>query len=107
MIIYILCYLTGYDSPQLKHLFRYVVPAVSSMWYKLGLELFDDEDVPLLDNIKANHPYSSETCCMEMFNLWCNKKLEGSWMQILDALKHIHHNKLAKQLLVQLRYTCK
>ena len=75
------------------------------MWYKLGLELFNDEDVPLLDNIVANHPDNCEACCMEMFKLWCNKNLEESWKKILDALKHIHQNKLAKQLLVRLPYT--
>ena len=48
------------------------------MWYELGLELFDDEDVPLLDTIKANHPDSCETCCMELFKLWLNKTPEGS-----------------------------
>ena len=69
------------------------------MWYKLGVQLFDDEDVPLLDNIKANHPNNCEICCMEMFKLWCNNKPEGSWEQLLDALKQIHQNKLAKQLL--------
>ena len=75
------------------------------MWYELGLELFDDEDVPLLDTIKANHPDSCETCCIEMFKLWLNKTPEGSWKILLDALKHIHQNKLAKQLLDRLQYT--
>ena len=93
------------DSPQLKPLFKYVVPAVSSMWYKLGIELFDEEDFPLLDNIKVDHPDSCETCCREMFKLWCNKKPEESWKNILDALKNIHQNKLAKQLLDRLQYT--
>ena len=74
------------------------------MWYKLGLELFDEEDFPLLDNIKVDHPDNCETCCMEMFKLWCHKKPEGSWKKILDALKHIHQNKLAKQLLDRLQY---
>ena len=74
------------------------------MWYKLGLKLFDEEDFPLLDNIKANHPDNCEACCMEMFKLWCHKTPEGSWKKILDALKHIHQNKLAKQLLDRLLY---
>ena len=59
------------------------------MWYKLGLELFDDKDFPLLDNIEANHP-KCETCCMEMFKLWRKKNPKGSWQQLLDALEHIH-----------------
>ena len=75
------------------------------MWYELGLELFDDKDVSLLDNIKANHPNNCEICCMEMFKLWRNKKPEGSWKKLLDALKHIHQNKLAKQLSDHLQHT--
>ena len=94
------------DSPQLKYLSRYVIPEVSSIWYELGLELFDDKDLPLLDNIKAYYPDSCETCCMKMFKLW-RDKMKGSWIQLLDALKHIHQKKLAKQLSSHLQYTGK
>ena len=93
------------DSPKLKYLSRHVVPKVYSMWYELGVELLDDEDIPLLDNIEASNPKSCETCCIEMFKLWYNKKPESSWIQLLDALKYIHQSKLAKQLFGCLQHT--
>ena len=68
------------------------------MWYELGLELFDDKDIPLLNNIEADHPNKCQTCCMKMFKLWCNNKPERSWKQLLDALKHIRQNELVQQL---------
>ena len=89
------------DIPQLKYLNRYVIPDVSSVWYKLGLELFDDKDVSLLNNIEANHPNNCETCCMKMFKLWHEKNPEGSWKQLLDALEQIHQ-KPPEQLLQHL-----
>ena len=106
MIKFTVCVILAVDdSPELRYLSRYVIPGVSSMWYKLGLELFDDKDIPLLDNIKANHPDSCETCCMKMFRKWRDKTPEGSWKKLLDALKHIDQNKLAKQLSDGLQYT--
>ena len=90
------------DVPRLKYLNRYVIPDVSSVWYKLGLELFDDKDVPLLDNIEANHRNKCESCCIEMFKLWCAKNPEGSWKQLLDALEQIRQ-KPPEQLLKHLQ----
>ena len=65
--------------------------AVSSLfeasWYKIGLNLLNEDDEHKLDLIKINCRENTNKCCMEMLKLWLQKQPNASWDQLIEALK--------------------
>ena len=80
----------GSDRPALKYLFKHVKAGIANKWYEIGVELFDHEDVAVLDVIKENHPGDVDKCTAEMLNSWLNRKCEASWNLLLTALREPH-----------------
>ena len=52
------------------------------------------KDVAALQTIRNENTKVTERCS-EMFKLWLNREPEGSWRNLIDALKRIDQNKLA------------
>ena len=49
--------------------------------------MFDVEDEPVLDGIKADHPGDANKCAAEMLRLWLNRKPDASWNQLIQAFR--------------------
>ena len=64
------------------------------MWFTLGVQLLQDEDVVELETIKNNTAKLTERY-LEMFKFWLNRKPEASWRKLIDGLKQIKQNSLA------------
>ena len=64
-----------------------MVPEVASRWYEVGIKLLNEDEVPQLDIIKADHPNDKLKCCTEMFWHWLNFQPEANWQQLIDSLK--------------------
>ena len=79
--------LTGSDVPALKHLNAYVRSLVANVWYDLGLQLLDPEDVSELSTIKKNNPHNSNEAFTEMFSLWLQKNPSASWNSLISTIK--------------------
>ena len=79
--------LTGSDVPTLRHVDAHVRPLVADVWYCLGLQLLDSEDVPRLDAIKANNPNNANGACTEMFSLWLQKNPSTSWNSLISTIR--------------------
>ena len=79
--------LTGSDVPTLQHLNAYVRPLVADIWYDLGIQLLNSEDVPTLNTIKANNPNNASGACTEMFSLWLQKNPSASWSSLISAIR--------------------
>ena len=90
----------GTDYPALKYLYKYIKIDIANDWYEIGVELFDAEDVPVLNTIKKNHPEDANKCAAEMLQLWLDRKPEASWNQLLETLRepHIKLNTLAAKI---------
>ena len=76
------------------------------MWYNLGIDLLEVDDVEALSTIQSEHPTDINTCCTKMFQLWLRKQPSASWDQLIDSLRQpgIDLNHLAsktEQMLVQ------
>ena len=84
--VMLMCYCSGHSKPILKDLQKVVIPKVSIRWYELGIELFDEADRVKLQEIKETHN-ELQKCCLEMFQLWLNIYLDGTWHKIIEALK--------------------
>ena len=79
--------LTGSDVPTLKYLNAYVRPLVADVWYDLGIQLLDSEDVPTLNAIKVNNPNNASGACTEMFLLWLQKNPSASWSSLISTIR--------------------
>ena len=75
------------SKPTLKMLQRHVIPYVASRWFELGLELFDEEEEHMLNNIESTYKDNTDKCCLEMFRKWSMAHNNGTWSQIVEALK--------------------
>ena len=62
--------------------------------------MFDVEDEPMLDVIKANHPGDANKCAAEMLRLWLNRKPDASWNKLIQAFRasNIKLEALASQI---------
>jgi len=79
--------LTGRLNPTLKRLQAYVIPRVATDWYKLGVELYKNSDVPQLNAIQGQHPTNFTRACTEMFNYWLRTYPNATWSKLINALR--------------------
>ena len=49
--------------------------------------MFDVEDEPVLNGIKADHPGDANECAAEMLRLWLNRKSDASWNKLIQAFR--------------------
>ena len=64
-------------------------------WYRLGLELTNDENGMRI--IRKDHGHRVQDALEATFNLWLKKTTDPtpSWWGVVDALRRIEENKLA------------
>ena len=87
-------------KPKLDDLNRSVRPKVARRWRDLGIELLSavENGVEKLDIIRENNPRDVEACCTEMFQFWLDNANDASWRKLVEAVKVIGYNVLAKDL---------
>ena len=89
------------DCPDDKYLNKYVrgkvCAADANKWRDLGIALMGQDDVYVLDIIKANSTDNVESCS-RMFTKWRQRTPKASWKQLIEALKEVKLIKLASKL---------
>ena len=89
------------DRPEVKYINRHVKEKVCGagpeVWLDLGIQLLEKEDVPALLTIKSDVSECSDRCS-KMFNLWLERRPKASWSNLIEALKLIHQDKLASDI---------
>ena len=89
------------DCPDDKYLNKYVrgkvCAAGTNKWRDLGIVLMGQDDVYVLDIIKANSTDNVE-CCSRMFTEWRQRRPKASWKQLIEALKEVKLTQLASEL---------
>ena len=89
------------DCPDDKYLNNYVrgkvCAAGTNKWRDLGIVLIGQDDVYVLDIIKANSTDNVE-CCSRMFTEWRQRTPKASWKQLIEALKEVKLTQLASEL---------
>ena len=71
----------------MKDLHNNVVPKVSNKWYQLGIQLFNEAQLPKLDEIRANYSSDHREGCVEMFKYWLDVTPGATWDDIIHALQ--------------------
>ena len=82
----------NHDSrPVMEDLITFVIPAVATKWYTLGLELLGPKYANELETIKADTSPNMLLCC-KMFQKWLNLDNLASWDKLIKALITIRLN---------------
>ena len=83
------------QMPQLKDL---LADVVTTKWYQLGLELTNDETN--MNIIMSDHGHKVRDALSATFNLWLGKTNDPapSWQGLVEALRRIEENRLAKNI---------
>ena len=81
----------------LRHVKEGVCAAGPEVWFDLGIELLDQNDVTKLNVIKSDTTKILSERCSEMFKLWLQRRPgpDASWRCLITALKKIDMNNLA------------
>ena len=89
------------DCPDDKYLNKYVrgkiCAAGTTKWRDLGIALMGQNDVYVLDIIKANSTDNVEYCS-RMFTEWRQRTPKASWKQLIEVLKEVKLTQLASEL---------
>ena len=51
----------------------------SNDWYEVGIQLFDNSQLPKLDEIRATYSSDRRGGCIEMLNYWLRITPEATW----------------------------
>ena len=100
-VIVLFSFLPVNDRPDDKYLNKYVrgkvCAAGTNKWRDLGIVLMGQDDVYVLDIIKANSTDNVE-CCSRTFTEWRQRTPKASWKQLIGALKEVELTQLASEL---------
>ena len=77
------------DSPKplLKDLSNIVIPKVANDWYDLGIQLFNESQLPKLDEIRATFSSDRRGGCVEMLKYWLKITPGATWNNLIYALR--------------------
>ena len=75
------------SKPLLKDLCNIVVPKVANKWYGLGIQLFNQPQLPRLDEIRTIYSNDHRGGCVEMLKCWLDITPGATWGNLIDALK--------------------
>ena len=64
-----------------------MVPKVANKWYQLGIQLFNEPQLPRLDEIRANYSTDHREGCVEMLKYWLDVTPGATWDDIIHALR--------------------
>ena len=69
-------------------------------WFNLGLQLLprDSKYETELNTIEADTKNDAETCCRKMFSKWLSTDELANWDKLINALKIVQLNSLAKDI---------
>ena len=68
----------------------------------MGIELLEPEDLPALDEIQKYYSRDVGMCCTKMLQLWLERQPDATWEQLIQALKEVEMNELAKNIVQEL-----
>jgi len=71
----------------LKDLHNILVPKVANKWYELGIQLFNEQQLPRLDQIRTIYSNDFQKGCIEMLGYWLKITPGATWNNLICALK--------------------
>ena len=75
------------SKPLLRDLYNIVIPKVANDWYDLAIQLFNESQVPRLDEISATFSNDRRRGCVEMLKHWLKITPGATWDNLIHALR--------------------
>ena len=68
---------------------KIIVPKLAKDWYELAIQLFDNSQLPRLDEIRATHFNNRREGCIEMLKYWLEITPEATctWDNLIHVLR--------------------
>ena len=66
-----------------------IVPKIAKVWYELAIQLFDNSQLPKLDEIRTTHSSKLREGCIEMLKYWLEITPEATctWDNLIYVLR--------------------
>ena len=71
----------------MKDLHNILIPKIANDWYEVGIQLFNDSQLPRLEEIRATYPNDRRTGCVEMLKYWLKITPDATWDSLIHALR--------------------
>ena len=71
----------------MKDLSNIVIPKVANDWYDIGIQLFNESQLPKLDEIRATFSNDRRGGCVEMLKYWLQITPGATWDNLIHALR--------------------
>ena len=75
------------SKPLVRDLHNILIPKVINDWYDLGIQLFNESQVPRLNEIRTNNSNDCRRACVEMLNYWLKITPGATWDILIHALR--------------------
>ena len=71
----------------MRDLHNIITPKVANEWYNLAIQLFDESQLPRLDEIRDTNPNDRREGCREMLRYWLDITPTATWDDLFCALR--------------------
>ena len=71
----------------MRDLHNIIVPKVANHWYDLGIQLFNESQLPRLDEIRSTYLNNRWEGCVEMLKYWLKITPRATWNNLIHALR--------------------
>ena len=75
------------SKPLLKDLYNIVIPKVANDWYDIAIQLFNESQLPRLDEIRSTYSSNRREGCVEMLKYWLKITPGATWDNLIHALR--------------------
>ena len=75
------------SKPVLKDLHNILIPKIANDWYEVGIQLFNNSQLPKLDEIRATYSSNHRQGCVEMLKYWLQITPEATWDNLIHVLR--------------------
>ena len=80
-------YYVDSSKPLLRDLHNIVIPKVANDWYNLAIQLFNESQLPRLDEISTIYSNDRRRGCVEMLKCWLKVTPGATWNNLIHALR--------------------
>ena len=71
----------------MKDLHNILIPKIANDWYEVGIQLFNNSQLPKLEEIRATYSSDRRGGCFEMLKYWLRITPEATWDNLIHALR--------------------
>ena len=75
------------SKPVLKDLHNILIPKIADDWYGIGIQLFNNSQLPKLEEIRTTYSNDHRGGCVEMLRYWLQITPEATWDDLIHALR--------------------